>query len=346
MSKKILIMIIVLLLGIFAIIKINLNEEYSQEKIKSANLSTDYEIKQVLIDIKKLNVNTVNIPVVINIPNLTSNDMTMDEYSKEKAIKLIKELKNKKIKIILEPYPWINNGSDYETEYNPLDKAKFFSDWKNILNCLIDDVANPYKTDIMVVSSNMSKLEAYEEEWCEIIDFVKSKFNGLVTYKTAWWYTAKWDKESINRYNNKLNNKLFSKVDFISIGAYFELSEKSENTVDELVDCLNSTRIYNRQQNIVKEIYNFYEKYNKPIFFGELGFPRRSYAATHPWDSLVSDTVNNKEQARCFEAYKIVFEDKYFINGFSVFAVGQKGKDKNFYPSKESIKIISSWYKR
>ncbi|MPM48215.1 hypothetical protein SDC9_94939 [bioreactor metagenome] len=135
-------------------------------------------------------------------------------------------------------------------------------------------------------------------------------------------------------------------MDFISIGAYFELSEKSENTVDELVDCLNSTRIYNRQQNIVKEIYNFYEKYNKPIFFGELGFPRRSYAATHPWDSLVSDTVNNKEQARCFEAYKIVFEDKDFINGFSVFAVGQKGKDKNFYPSKESIKIISSWYKR
>ncbi|WP_270940946.1 glycoside hydrolase family 113 [Romboutsia lituseburensis] len=346
MNKKILIMIIVLLLGIFTIIKFNLNEKYSQEKIKSVNLSTDYEIKQVLIDIKKLNVNTVNVPVVINIPNLTSNDMVIDEYSKNKAIKLIKELKNKKIKIILEPYPWINNGSDYETEYNPLDKDKFFLDWKNILDCLIDDIANPYKIDIMIVSSNMGKLESYEDEWCEIIDFVKIKFNGLVTYKTAWWYTAKWDKESINRYNNKLNNKLFSKVDFISIGAYFELSEKSENTVDELVDCLNSTRIYNRQQNIVKEIYNFYEKYNKPIFFGELGFPRRSYAATHPWDSLVSDTVNNKEQARCFEAYKIVFEDKDFINGFSVFAVGQKGKDKNFYPSKESIKIISSWYKR
>ena len=45
--------------------------------------------------------------------------MIIDEYSKEKAIKIIKILKKNNIKVILEAYPWIENGSKYETEYDP-----------------------------------------------------------------------------------------------------------------------------------------------------------------------------------------------------------------------------------
>lgn len=345
MNRKILIIIIFIICTLIIGMKVYNNDKIEVDKIKSVNLSTDYEIEQVLIDIKELDVNTVNVPVVIEIPNLTSNDMKIDEYSKDKAIELIKLLKRKNIKIILEAYPWINNGSDYETEYNPLDKKQFFKDWKVILNTLIDDIANKYDVDIMITASNLEKLEEYEDDWCDIIDFIKDKFNGLVTYKTSWWYTAKWDNESTDRYNKKLNNKLFAHVDFISIASYFELSDKPENSVEELVSSLNSSTIYNRQQNIEKEIYNFYEKYGKEIFFGELGFPRRNHATTHPWDSLVSDIENDKEQARGFEAYKRVFENKDYIKGFSVFAVGKKDKDKIFYPSKESIEVISSWYK-
>ena len=344
MSKKIVLIILVLVSITVLGLNIFKNKQVNTDKIKSVNLSTDYEINQALKDVKMLKVNTVNVPIVINIPSITSNEMEIDEYSKEKSIELIKKLKKRNIKIILEAYPWINNGSDYETDYNPLDKDQFFSDWTNILNTLIEDVANKYDVDILVTASNLSKLESYEDHWCEIIESVKNEFNGLVTYKTSWWYTAKWDKESINEYNQKLNNKLFSHVDFISIGAYFELSEKGENTVEELVDCLSSTRIYNREQDVFSEIYNFYEKYNKDIFFGELGFPRRNHAATHPWDSMVSSIESDKEQARCFEAYKKVFEHEDFIKGFSVFAVGNKDKDKNFYPSKESRKVIANWY--
>ena len=345
MKKKISIIVIVLLLA-FIIGKLITNNTKYTDKLKSVNLSTDYDIDQALKDIKMLDVNTVNIPIVIEIPSLTSNDMKIANYSKDRAIKLIKKLKNKDIKIILEAYPWINNGSDYETEYNPSDKERFFSDWKNILDTLVDDIANKYDVDIINVASNFDKLERYENEWCSIVDFVKNKFDGLVTYKTSWWYTAIWDQESINKYNEKLNNKVFSKVDFISIAAYFELSDKSENTIDDLVNDLSKATIYNRGQNIEKEIYNFYEKYNKKIFFGELGFPRRNNAATHPWSATPSDTINDKEQARCFEAYKRVFENKDYIKGFSVFAVGEKGEDKNFYPSKESIEVIKSWYKK
>ncbi|MGL5756200.1 MAG: glycoside hydrolase family 113 [Paraclostridium sp.] len=342
--KKIIIFTIILI-SIVVIIFVSKPKNKIPEKLKSVSLSTDYDINQSLKDIQMLDANTVNVPVVINIASLTSNKMSIDEYSKNKAIEMVKILKEKNITVILEAFPWIDNGSKYETDYNPNDKEKFFYDWKNILSVLINEVANPYDVDIVNTASNFNKLERYQDNWCEIIEFTRKNFDGLVTYKTTWWYTASWDEESKKRYEKKLNNKLFSKVDFISIASYFELSNKPINTVTELVNCIGGTTVNNRNQNIKEEIQRFSEKYNKEIFFGELGFPRLDYAATHPWDSNVSSIENNKEQARCFEAYRIVFEDEPYIKGFSIFAVGEKSKDKKFYPSNDSINIIKKWYK-
>ncbi|KMT22907.1 hypothetical protein CLCY_5c01460 [Clostridium cylindrosporum DSM 605] len=99
-------------------------------KIKSGNLSTDYDIEQVLNDIDKLQLNTLNIPVVIEIDNLSSSNMSINKSSEEKAIKLIKKLIGKNINIILEPYPWIADGTLYETEWKPDNMNTFFLNWR------------------------------------------------------------------------------------------------------------------------------------------------------------------------------------------------------------------------
>lgn len=67
------------------------NNQY-KGKIKSANLSVDYEINQVMKDIDKLGLNTVNVPIIINVESINSDIMSIDNNSKEKAIKLIKKL--------------------------------------------------------------------------------------------------------------------------------------------------------------------------------------------------------------------------------------------------------------
>lgn len=100
------------------------------------------------------------------------------------------------------------------------------------------------------------------------------------------------------------------------------MSSKATNTVTELVNCISGSTVNNRNQNVKDEIEEFSKKYNKEIFFGELGFPRLDYADTYPWNSQVSSVENDKEQARCFEAYRIAFEDEPYIKGFSVFALG------------------------
>ncbi|WP_242977672.1 glycoside hydrolase family 113 [Clostridium luticellarii] len=332
-------------------IKSNEDEILDGEKVKSGNLSIDYDIEQVLSDIDKFQLNTLNIPVKIKIDNLSSSNMEVDKDSESTAIGLIKQLKGRDIKIILEPYPWIAEGGKSETDWNPDDMDTFFSNWRvNVLKTLVDDIAVPYNVDALNIGSNFVNIEPEEKKWCDTIDYVRTYYKGLVTYRTNWWYTASWDTKSITDYENKLNNKLFSKLDFISIAAYFELTNNATNTVEHLVSAIENSQISVngeiRNQNIKQEIKNFYDKWNKPIFFGELGFPKTDEASFHPWKPDENSTVNNVEQANCFEAYRREFENEPWLLGFSAFAIGKQDDNKQYYPSKESTLVIRNWYSK
>lgn len=314
-------------------------------KIKSGNLATDYTIDQALQDIEKFDLNTINVPVVINVENLSSSTMDVDENSKARAIELIKHLNKQNINIILEPYPWIANGSEYETNWNPHDINVFFWNWKtNVLKILIDDIANPYHVNVLNIGTSFNHMEHFEEYWYDIIAYARKHYKGLITYRTSWWLTAHWDMDTILQYEAKLNNSLFSQLDFISIAAYFELTDNDTNSVEDLANALHETQIFGRQQNVKQEIKNFHSKWDKPIFFGELGFPRTIKASIHPWDPFQSNIINDIEQANCFEAYKISFENEPWLIGFSVFAIGENSYDKLYYPSDESTVIIQGWY--
>lgn len=322
-----------------------LNSKF-ETKIKSGNLSTDYNIDQVLEDVDKLQLNTLNVPIVINIDNRTSSNMAIDNGSKKRAIELFKELSGKKINIILEPYPWIENGSIGETAWKPDNIDEFFYNWtNNVLGNLIKDVAVPYHVDALNIGTSFVHMESNEKRMCDMVDYVRERYKGLVTYRTNFWITAEdFSPDFTTKYEQKLNNKIFSKVDFISIAAYFELTNNDINTVDNLVNALERTQIYNRKQDVKQQIKNFYDKWNKPIFFGELGFPRTNKASVQPYNPLISDVYNNQEQANCFEAYRIVFKDEPWNLGFSIFAIGETSNDKRYYPSEESIEIIRNWY--
>jgi len=96
---------------------------------------------------------------------------------------------------------------------------------------------------------------------------------------------------------------------------------------------------------VFSELENLSAKWNKLVFFGELGFPKRNKAAVQPWNPLPSDIINAQEQANCFQAYKEVFGKETWNLGFSIFAIGKKDENKNYYPSDQSIGVINSWYK-
>jgi hypothetical protein len=315
------------------------------DKIKSGSLFTDYDIDKVIIDIYKFRLNTINLPVVIDVDSNSPNNMKINLISKNKAIQLIKKLKRLGVNVILEPYPFINNGEISETAWSPTDINTWFWNWKTVvLSDLIKDIALPYKVYALNIASNFAKIEYAQGYWIDTIAYVRNSYKGLITYRTNRWDTAEWDKGTISKYENKLNNQLFSKLDFISVAAYFELTNKNTNSVSELSKALFATTKNNRKQNVYQEIKNFYIKTGKPIFFGELGFPKRNGASIEPWNPNPTNIINNIEQANCFEAYRNVFEKEEWFKGFSVFFIGDKDENREYYPSTESTDIIKNWF--
>lgn len=312
----------------------------------SGNLSTDYSITQTLKDIDDLNLQAINLPIVINIEDTSASTMAIDQASLNKAKKLLNQIEHQDIAIILEPYPWIADGSQYETDWNPTNKKEFFNSWENnILQPLIKEVANPYDIEVVNIGTSFNYMEHFEDEWINVIQNIRKNYNGWVTYRTSWWKTASWDEETLTNYQKKLHNKLFGHLDFISIAAYFELTEKAQPSTSEIIDAIHSTQIYHRQQNVQQEIENFYKKWQKPIFFGELGFPKTTYATKHPWDPYASSDDNNYEQSKGFEAYLDVFGEKEWFIGFSIFSIGEASEDKMYYPSLETKKTINKYNK-
>ncbi|QJC51971.1 hydrolase [Paenibacillus albicereus] len=312
--------------------------------IRSGNLSTDYGIEQALDDARRLELNAVNVPVVVNVADPRASRFELDEASLDKARRIIPLLHGQGIRVLLEPYPWIADGSVAETAWDPSDPSAFFRRWqKDVLEPLVREVADPLDVEAVVAASNLVHLEPWSGEWVRLLKDLKTKYGGLVTYKTNAWHTAEWDEASRAAFRAKLDNPLWAEVDFISVAAYFELTDKPSPSAAELADAIRQTERHGRGQNVPAELEQLSRRWNKPYFFGELGFPAWEGAAAEPWNPAPSDKQDGQLQARLFAAYRDAFRGQASFLGYSVFAIGETGPDKRYYPSEESVAVIRSW---
>ncbi|WP_198690957.1 hypothetical protein [Xenorhabdus lircayensis] len=88
-------------------------------KVKSGNITVwDVEnIEKIVADVRHFNLNTVNVPIRIDIPTVTSSTMAVNQPQKKKAIILIEELLRHDIQVIVEPFPFIQQGGVGETKF-------------------------------------------------------------------------------------------------------------------------------------------------------------------------------------------------------------------------------------
>lgn len=289
--------------------------------IKAGNLflPKTIQIPDILRNARRLGLNAINVPVLIEFIDENDSSPKVNADSKKTAIELIREMNNVGLKTILEPYPLVNGGAGSETGIQPSDTIQFFTNWKRILAELAGDVAIPYRVYAMNTSSNLVLLEQYSDDWISVFSHLRGLYIGMITYRTNWWVTAVWDTgpgSTTEAYQKKLNNPLFGSpnLDFISISAYFELDERARPSVSDLVADLSSTKVYDRQQDVFSEIKAFYDKWGKPIFFGELGASSYEYAAFQPWNERPSEVVSEAAQANLFLAYKEKFSP-YRVGG-------------------------------
>lgn len=316
------------------------------EKIKSGNISVFNmtDLKSIREDVLSLRLNTVNVPLVVHFNSTDYNDMQIPQESYVNAQNIINHLSDLNLKIIVEPYPLVDNGDVSETEITPSNIDLFFWHWKTNVLSQVADFASMNDAYAMYVSSNMAKVEYATGYWKDMIAYSKTVFSGKIMYRTNFWTTAVWSQDTIDSYNQKLFNSLFDDVDYIAISAYFELNEDTDVTsVEQLEADLMSSRKYGRNQNIYQEVKNFFDVHGKKVLFGELGFASRLGAASEPWNDLLTASSSEELQKNLYTAYHNVFHDEEWFVGFSTYSIGDRSSTYSTF-GKQAEKVISEWF--
>lgn len=288
--------------------------------IKGGNLSAwnITDAKKALADAKRLNLNTLTIPVRVDMASANASEVRLDEPSLAFARKVV--ALGGAYRLIIEPYPWIADGRVPETALDPEDRVAWFESYSKALAQIGREFPKVWG---MYVASNLVKLEGESERWIALIQGQRGAFRGKLIYRTQWWATVPQKPDTLAAYQAKLGNPIFGVVDVIGIASYFELSDASAPTADVIKAALQSTTVFNRKQNVVAEVLALHEKWRKPIFLGELSCPAVEYGAETPWDPSASQTVNAEIQKNYLSAYLETFpRDTRMFLGFSLFPIG------------------------
>lgn len=281
---------------------------------------------EILADIDSMHLNSVSIPVRVNISDVNNSDASVDPSSMAYAQNIASIMEKKHINTIVEPYPYIKDGTRTEVELDPTNKHEFMVNWSNSVKTIAKAFSKNDNVKGLYIGSNLVHLENETDEFTTLIGDLRPIFKGDIIYRTNWWYNAVWDEPTTKAFETKKETPLFKKVDVLSIASYFEVTNTGEDimSVPELKTALNSTTKYSRQQHIIDQIKALHEATGKPITFGELGITNFKGAMANPYkyDYQRTDPMDDNIQSVWYTAWIETMKQYDWFKGYYLFGVG------------------------
>lgn len=241
--------------------------------------------------VKNLGINTIVLPIVANQNNAQSvqidyhNDVPKDS----EVIDIICFAKSIGLDVILKPMVNCLDGTwrahinffDVDVKCEPKWKDWFLSYEHFIIHYA--QIAERTGCIMFVIGCELVNSDKREEEWRKIVESVRKKYKGLLTYNCD-----KYQEDRLSWWDD---------VDVISSSGYYPYNE----WIEEL------TRI--------EKVVNYY---NKPFFFCEAGAPSIEGGELLPNDWKNEGKVSQDAQ---YTYYKSMFEacrEFTFVNGFAL----------------------------
>lgn len=232
------------------------------------------------------------------------------------------------MKVMLKPHVDAFNG-DWRGTFMPDDPEKWFHSYKEML---LDYAQMASEEGVEIFSIGCEFLELTKPEfmhfWKDIISLVRGIYSGPLVYSANW---------SIEY----LHIEFWNELDFVGIDAYFELTDKKDPTLDELLEAWKPH---------LTEIQAFYDTWSKPILFTEIGYRSLDGCNRYPWNWGIQGSVDLIEQALCYQAVIRTFDGKPWFAGIYWWnwepdpTLGGPA-DTGYTPQKKPAEsIIEHWY--
>lgn len=238
-------------------------------------------------------------------------------------------------KVMLKPHIWIGGGSfnpdNWRSKIDFTDPVKREKWFQNYSEFILGEAELAEKTgvEMLVVGTELVGVSKYTDDWSKLIQSIREVYTGKITYAAEG--------------SNAMKIKFWNALDYIGIDAYFPIADKTDPSLDELVE---------NWKNYEPEIKALSEKYDKQVIFTEIGYKSVEGTAIKPWEWEQEGKASQQEQALAFEATSIAFNNKPYLAGVFVWkyftdmnSYEKRNIEKGFTPyGKDAEKVISEWF--
>ncbi|MFA5365854.1 MAG: hypothetical protein WC325_11795, partial [Candidatus Bathyarchaeia archaeon] len=171
--------------------------------------------------------------------------------------------------------------------------AAWFESYRVFINYFAE-FAQENGVEMFCVGCEYKQTTAETEEWQNVIQGVRERYFGPITYAADW--------------TNYYNIDWWSSVDYVGIDAYFPLSIfDSDPTATQL------QKVWN---NYANEIEEWLQTINKPVILTEIGYRSgdgTNMAPSNYWSDM---TLDMQEQQDCYQAAFQALWDRDWFYGF------------------------------
>jgi hypothetical protein len=253
-------------------------------------------------------------------------DRTVDEECLVHAITRAHELG---MKVMLKPHVDALDGT-WRGEFEPKRPEQWFKSYERMMKYYAR-LAKENGVEMLSVGCEFGRITGpdYTQSWEKIITSVRKIYSGSLIYAANWSGSGEY------------NIQFWDKLDYIGIDAYFELTQKTDPTVDELVAAW---------QQYLPGLEALHTQWQLPIVFTEIGYRSVDGANIHPWKSGSDGPVDLQEQADCYEAaFSSLWSQPWFYGTYwwSWEPRPDAGgpEDADYTPqNKPAEDVIKAWY--
>lgn len=147
----------------------------------------------------------------------------------------------------------------------------------------------------LIIGSELSSLERYEDRWRALIVEARERFSGTMTY------SANWDHANAVGF--------WDALDEIGLTAYFPVGGSEPPSDQALAHAWRTPR---------EEIDGLGRRKGKPVLITEVGYTSQRGAAAQPWEHTSSAEIDLQLQRNLYRGFCDAFSETPSVSGFYV----------------------------
>lgn len=219
-------------------------------------------------------------------------DFSRYSASTSSVIDAIRDIQSRGMNVMLKPMVDLRDGRARQN-INPSDAwfdsyAQFMNGWAN--------VAADEGVALLSVGNELSATQGWSDQWRGVIDGVRSRYDGAITYGANWdayqdidWWDA---------------------TDYVGLSAYFPISDSTNPSPADLELGWGDIR---------QDLDNWRQSagVDETVLFTEAGYRSGDGATQRPYDFEISLSEDQQEQADAYRALlNIMWDESWFDGAF------------------------------